>query len=333
MKRNVLKRLLASALCALMVVGLSACGNNGVATSKDPVPASKAFGTKGIWYEGVPSDKSNSVKSILYFNGSGQVTWYQTSSDAISDYIKFADLNKKSNEEIIKLAKERDKTLFDKIKSEVLAAYQKNVDYLNEEKNKLQSEYNSKNYNLASDYVFYDKNDIPKWYEKHIRINKLGLDFYNLLIEKVNAIEYKEPKPLDFTLSAETDNTGNSISKEKIEFNGNYSYFSSTDISSFYNFSINTPNSFKDISSVDELIKNYNEEYKKKYNQEFSWDSIAYPKRSKYTSQISLKPDGGARNIYDMVFRGYETLTTMTDGNHAGFILDNIDAKGVEIDK
>ena len=70
MKRNVLKRVLAPALCALMVVGLSACGNNDVSTSKDPVPASKAFNAKTIWYEFsnkgvVDKDEKNSCCLIV----------------------------------------------------------------------------------------------------------------------------------------------------------------------------------------------------------------------------------------------------------------------------
>lgn len=337
MKRNLLKRVLAPVLCIIMVACLSACGSksNSIRSSKEPVPASKAFGAEGVWYEGIPSDKTNSVKSILYFNGSGQVTRYQTSSYEIGSYLSFADLDKKNNEEIITLAKERDKALFEQGKSEVVDAFQEEINDLNKEKDQLQSEYDSQNYDLASDYVFNSQSDIPKWYEKRIRIHKLGIDFYNLLIEKVNAIEYKEPKPVDFTLSAKSDNTGNSISKEQIDFDRNF-YFRFISIGSAYSFHTDSsPDPFRDISSVDQLVENYKAEYKEAHNnnREFDWDAIAYSKPDLPQAFVVLEPDDGPQNIYDMVFRGYTTLTTMVDQNHAGFTLDQIDAKGVEIDK
>lgn len=334
MKRNLLKGVIALALCTIMGVGLSACGSDSVTSSDEPVPASKAFGTEGIWFEGIPSNKTNSIKSILYFNGSGKVTCYQTSSYEIGASLSFADLNKKSSDEIIKLAKEKDKALFAQGKSKLIDAFQEDINDLKEEKDKLQSEYDSKNYDLASDLVFNDESDIPKWYQENIRVHQLGIDFYTLIIKKVKAIEYKKPKPVDFTLSATSDNTGNAISKEEINFDRNF-YFRFISIGSAYNFHTNSPDSFTDISSVDELIEDYKEKYKEanKNNLKFDWDSIAYTKPYPPKESISLKPDKGAQNIYDMVFRGYSTLTTIVDENHAGFTLDQIDTKGIDIDK
>ena len=334
MKKNVLKRLLLTTLCITMFISLAACGSKDTASAKEPVPASKAFGTKGIWYEGLPSDKNISVEGILCFNGSGQVTYYQTSREDsyFKDDLTFADLNGKNSEEITKLAKEKDKAVFDSGKSYVLSAFQEGVSSLTKERDKLQSEYDSRNYDSASNYVFQSESDIPKWYERHIQIHNLGIDFYNLIIEKIKAIKYKEPKPVDFTLSATTDNTGNAISKESIKFDRNY-YFRFITIDSAYDFSLHGNNNLpENVSSVDELIENYKDKYKEEYNMEFDWDDIAYSKLP-YQNSIALELDQGPRIIYDMAFRGYTTLTTIVDQDHAGFTLDQTDTKGIEIDK
>lgn len=118
MKRNLLKRVLAPVLCIMMVACLSACGSksNSITSSKEPVPASKAFGAEGVWYEGIPSDKTNSVKSILYFNGSGQVTRYQTSSYEIGSYLSFADLDKKITKKLLRWQKKEIRLSLNKVR-------------------------------------------------------------------------------------------------------------------------------------------------------------------------------------------------------------------------
>lgn len=145
------------AVAALLAVGLAvsmgACGGNGAqgqpsgagsastagesrvskATaaffdSKTEIPAEQAFGTKSVWFDkgsGVDIDDESTVDYIYVFDGKGSVTAYQTgyypSTDNGAVTTTYGDLLGLSEDELIQLAKDRDKDCFDNARENYLA--------------------------------------------------------------------------------------------------------------------------------------------------------------------------------------------------------------------
>ena len=145
------------ALAALVAVGISvsvaACGGNNVqgaqqgtssatadggervskATavffdSKTEIPAEQAFGTKSVWFDkgsGVDIDDESTVDYIYVFDGKGSVTAYQTgyypSTDNGAVTTTYGDLLGLSEDELIQLAKDRDKDCFDNARENYLS--------------------------------------------------------------------------------------------------------------------------------------------------------------------------------------------------------------------
>lgn len=146
------------AVAALLAVGLAvsmgACGGNGAqgqpsgtgsasaagesrvskATaaffdSKTEIPAEQAFGTKSVWFDkgsGVDIDDESTVDYIYVFDGKGSVTAYQTgyypSTDNGEVTTTYRDLLGLSEDELIQLAKDRDKDCFDNARENYLSA-------------------------------------------------------------------------------------------------------------------------------------------------------------------------------------------------------------------
>ncbi len=145
------------AVAALLAVGLAvsmgACGGNGAqdqpsgtgsastagesrvskATaaffdSKTEIPAEQAFGTKSVWFDkgsGVDIDDESTVDCIYVFDGKGSVTAYQTgyypSTDNGAVTTTYGDLLGLSEDELIQLAKDRDKDCFDNARENYLS--------------------------------------------------------------------------------------------------------------------------------------------------------------------------------------------------------------------
>ncbi|RYQ50962.1 hypothetical protein PG1770B_0570 [Bifidobacterium pseudolongum subsp. globosum] len=145
------------AVAALLAVGLAvsmgACGGNGAqgqpsgtgsastagesrvskATaaffdSKTEIPAEQAFGTKSVWFvkgSGVDIDDESTVDYIYVFDGKGSVTAYQTgyypSTDNGAVTTTYGDLLGLSEDELIQLAKDRDKDCFDNARENYLS--------------------------------------------------------------------------------------------------------------------------------------------------------------------------------------------------------------------
>lgn len=145
------------AVAALLAVGLAvsmgACGGNGAqgqpsgtgsastagesrvskATaaffdSKTEIPAEQAFGTKSVWFDkgsGVDIDDESTVDYIYVFDGKGSVTAYQTgyypSTDNGAVTTTYGDLLGLSEDELIQLAKDRDKDCFDNARENYLS--------------------------------------------------------------------------------------------------------------------------------------------------------------------------------------------------------------------
>lgn len=178
---------------AVAGLGLTGCNGLGEGTgggaqkSSEPVPVSQAFGQAGVWmaYGGNEQiGKNTSVWSVLVFDGNGNVTVYDTYGLAMNggtsyDGVTFGDLDGMSNDEIIDLAKQKDRERFD-------ATKQSAIDETNEEiENPGRTDYGA---NLAAG-------------------------------QQVNeAAEYQEPEAVPFTLRLETDNTGNNAASETLSF-------------------------------------------------------------------------------------------------------------------
>lgn len=174
---------------AVAGLGLAGCSGSGegVKNASEPVPASQAFGQAGVWmqYGDDQISKDTGVKRILVFDGKGNVTVYDTEGICLNggtsyEGVTFGDLDGLSDDEIIDLAKEKDRERFD-------ATKQSAIDETNE--------------------------DIESFagMPDHIKNAEEG--------QKVNeAAEYQEPKAVPFTLKLETDGTGNSAASETLSF-------------------------------------------------------------------------------------------------------------------
>lgn len=187
----------AAAAC-LLAVSISGCGstngndNAGDSARSEPetneaTPASTAFGQKSVWmqYSDDQISKDTGVERILVFDGKGNVTVYDTRGIVLNggtsyEAVRFGDLDGLSDDEIIDLAKKKDRERFD-------ATKQSAIDETNE--------------------------DIESFagMPDHIKNAEEG--------QKVNeAAEYQEPKAVPFTLKLETDGTGNSAASETLSF-------------------------------------------------------------------------------------------------------------------
>lgn len=188
-RRSALK-LLGIGTVAIAGFGLAGCSGSGegIKNASEPMPASQAFGQAGVWmvYNGNKQiGKDTGVERVLVFDGNGNVTVYDTKyvwMNGGTPYVDvtFGDLDGMSNDEIIDLAKEKDRERFD-------ATKQSAIDETNE--------------------------DIESFagMPDHIKNAEEG--------QKVNeAAEYQEPKAVPFTLKLETDGTGNSAASETLSF-------------------------------------------------------------------------------------------------------------------
>lgn len=152
-KHAVGKRAVAALLAVGLAVSMGACGGNGAqgqpsgtgsastagesrvskATaaffdSKTEIPAEQAFGTKSVWFDkgsGVDIDDESTVDYIYVFDGKGSVTAYQTgyypSTDNGEVTTTYGDLLGLSEDELIQLAKDRDKYCFDNARENYLS--------------------------------------------------------------------------------------------------------------------------------------------------------------------------------------------------------------------
>lgn len=180
---------------AVAGLGLTGCNGLGEGTgggaqkSSEPVPASQAFGQAGVWmvYNGDKQiGKDTGIERVLVFDGNGNVTVYDTKyvwMNGGTSYVDvtFGDLDGMSNDEIIDLAKKKDRERFD-------ATKQSAIDETNEDIEEATS--------LPPDYA---ANEAAG--------------------QKVNeAAEYQEPEAVPFTLRLETDDTGNTAASETLSF-------------------------------------------------------------------------------------------------------------------
>ena len=146
----------AAATACLLTLTLAGCGGtNDVKSASEPLAISQAFGQESVWIQ------------------------YRDDQIGKDTGVERVDLDGMSNDEIIDLAKQKDRERFD-------ATKQSAIDETNEEiENPVRTEYGA---NVAAG-------------------------------QKVNeAAEYQEPEAVPFTLRLETDDTGNIAASETLSF-------------------------------------------------------------------------------------------------------------------
>lgn len=206
MKKKISKILSLVIMTGLLVTAFTACGKSKDATSavEDRVIlASEAFNREGIWFgfeDYVTKDEE--IKYILVFDGKGNVTRYKTFKPYIDQArITFADLNGLSDEEIIELAKELDKLIFEE---------------------EIKEKISDGTYWIEELSRFVNNPDPDSTPEDRERLQE-SLDAALALESKMKEAVYQEPEAYPFTLKIETDGTGNQTSKEFLK----YSYLDS----------------------------------------------------------------------------------------------------------
>ena len=94
---------------------------------KKVLTVNEAFHQEGIWFyspDGTPG-KNRKIQAIMAFDGKGNVTSYETQcgeSDSFEWATTYSDLKDLSEEEILELAKELDRKVFDDLKARDLNA-------------------------------------------------------------------------------------------------------------------------------------------------------------------------------------------------------------------
>ena len=140
------RRLTAAAVATacLLTLTLAGCGGaNDVKSASEPLAVSQAFGQKSVWVQYNKNDaieKDGEIDRILVFDGNGNVTAYQC------DGATFADLNGKSDDEIVEMAKEQDKKVFDTERKDALDSTAPAIEHIQSAYDALKDEYDSGTY-------------------------------------------------------------------------------------------------------------------------------------------------------------------------------------------
>lgn len=207
MKKKILRSLSLIMMTGLLIVSSSACGkskdSNG-GTTNTAIPVSEAFSEEGIWfYSNDPVTKDAVIDAILVFDGNGNVTRYDTNC-AWMENLKFGDLQDLSEDEILELAKEKDKESFEHEMQDIAD----DGDYVIE----------GLEQSLENSTGPIDPEKTAAFQES-LNVNKL-------MRSKVDPSEYKEPQANPFKLKIETDGTGNRTANETIEYSYTEVYYS-----------------------------------------------------------------------------------------------------------
>lgn len=124
---------------------------------------------------------------------------------------------------------------------------------------------------------------------------------------------YQEPQAQPYTLRIETDGTGNNTQSETISFDAP-SY-------SFYKAQLGHmgESDYEEQTPADVLTWGIN---------------VSYTEAGKAirNEKIELFSPVNKQTVYDMTFAGFSGLATIVNENHAGFVLDTPDTKGIEVD-
>ena len=217
----------------LFITTLSGCGSSqatvkdGAFDAKQPIPASQAFNTKSIWYS-MPSDeigKDSKIQNILIFDGKGNVTSYYIPYDIPTDdknKLTLGDLKGKTDEEIIALAKQKDKQYFELWienqksieKESIQESIKSSEDLLSNELSRQQSYSDIHGSPMSAEEKAESDQEIT---ELRQSVTK-DKDDLSKVDEKYDSMKYQEPKPAAWYLRYTTDQTGNNVKAEGLSY-------------------------------------------------------------------------------------------------------------------
>lgn len=313
------RRLTAAAVATacLLTLTLAGCGGtNDVKSASEPLAVSQAFGQKSVWVQYNKNDaieKDGEIDRILVFDGNGNVTAYQC------DGATFADLNGKSDDEIVEMAKEQDKKVFDTERQDALDSTAPAIEHIQSAYDTLKDEYDSGTYtswlggSALSDLTDADLEQTKSIYNQTLSELEALLNAAKDGQAATKSATYQEPKAQPYTLHIETDGTGNNTQSEKISFDAP-SY-------SFYKAQLGHigESDYEEQTPADVLNWGIN----------VSWAEAGKAIRNEH---IELFSPVNKQTVYDMTFAGFSGLATIVNENHAGFVLDTPDTKGIEVD-
>ena len=313
------RRLTAAAVATacLLTLTLAGCGGtNDVKSASEPVAVSQAFGQKSVWVQYNKNDaidKDGEIDRILVFDGNGNVTAYQC------DGATFADLNGKSDDEIVEMAKEQDKQAFDTERQDALDSTAPAIDSIQSAYDTLKDEYDSGTYtsglggSALSDLTDADLEELKSLYDQTLTDLEAQLNAAKDGQAATKSSTYQEPKAQPYTLRIETDGTGNNTQSETISFDAP-SY-------SFYKAQLGRmgQSDYEEQTPADVLTWGINV-------------SSAEAGKAIRNERIELFSPVNKQTVYDMTFAGFSGLATIVNENHAGFVLDTPGTKGIEVD-
>lgn len=310
------RRLTAAAVATacLLTLTLAGCGGtNDVKSASEPLAVSQAFGQKSVWVQYNKNDaidKDGEIDRVLVFDGNGNVTAYQC------DGATFADLNGKSDDEIVEMAKEQDKKVFDTERQDAIDSTATAIERIQSAYDTLKDEYDSGTYasglgeSAPSDA---DLEEMKSLYDQTLTDLEAQLNAAKDGQAATKSATYQEPKAQPYTLHIETDGSGNNTQSETISFDAP-SY-------SFYKAQSGRKGQVDDEEQTpaDVLVWGIN---------------VSYTEAGKAirNERIELFSPVNKQNVYDMTFAGFSGLATIVNENHAGFVLDTPDTKGIEVD-
>ena len=313
------RRLTAAAVvtACLLTLTLAGCGGtNDVKSASEPLAVSQAFGQKSVWVQYNKNDaieKDEEIDRILVFDGNGNVTAYQC------DGATFADLNGKSDDEIVEMAKEQDKKVFDTERKDALDSTAPAIEHIQSAYDALKDEYDSGTYtswlggSALSDLTDADLEQTKSIYNQTLSELEALLNAAKDGQAATKSATYQEPKAQPYTLRIETDGTGNNTQSETISFDAP-SY-------SFYKAQLGHigESDYEEQTPADVLNWGIN----------VSWAEAGKAIRNE---RIELFSPVNKQTVYDTTFAGFSGLATIVNENHAGFVLDTPDTKGIEVD-
>lgn len=313
------RRLTAAAVATacLLTLALAGCGGtNDVKSASEPLAVSQAFGQKSVWVQYNKNDaieKDGEIDRILVFDGNGNVTAYQC------DGATFADLNGKSDDEIVEMAKEQDKKVFDTERQDALDSTAPAIEHIQSAYDALKDESDSGTYtswlggSALSDLTDADLEQTKSIYNQTLSELEALLNAAKDGQAATKSATYQEPKAQPYTLRIETDGTGNNTQSETISFDAP-SY-------SFYKAQLGHmgESDYEEQTPADVLTWGINV-------------SSAEAGKAIRNERIELFSPVNKQTVYDMTFAGFSGLATIVNENHAGFVLDTPDTKGIEVD-
>lgn len=313
------RRLTAAAVATacLLTLTLAGCGGaNDVKSASEPLAVSQAFGQKSVWVQYNKNDaieKDGEIDRILVFDGNDNVTAYQC------DGATFADLNGKSDDEIVEMAKEQDKKAFDTERQDALDSTAPAIESIQSAYDTLKDEYDSGTYtsglggSALSDLTDADLEELKSLYDQTLTDLEAQLNAAKDGQAATKSATYQEPKAQPYTLRIETDGTGNNTQSETISFDAP-SY-------SFYKAQLGRmgQSDYEEQTPADVLTWGINV-------------SSAEAGKAIRNERIELFSPVNKQTVYDTTFAGFSGLATIVNENHAGFVLDTPDTKGIEVD-